>query len=325
MTIFIPVKSLLQFFIILLIGVCLSTVHSQTKYPKTNVKMELIKLSEHIYYVQGQSGVATDNEGFMSNAAIVITNKGVVVFDALGTPSLAALFIEKIKMVTNQPIVKVVVSHYHADHIYGLGVFKKLGAEIVAPNGYSDYLDLPIAQQRLQERRISLAPWVDETTLLISPDQVIDKSTSFSLGGIDFDIDYLGKAHSDGDLTLLVKQDKVLLSGDLIFEGRIPFTGNADTKHWLELLEKLDNSQLAALLPGHGSAAQDASAAIKSTLNYLKQVRSKMQFAVEEMMSFDEAYESVDWSEFENIPAFEYAHRINAFGIYLTLEAESME
>ncbi len=294
-------------------------------YPKTNVTMELQQLSKHVYYVQGKSGIATDNEGFMSNAAAIITDEGVVIFDALGTPSLAALFIKKIKAITNLPIAKVIVSHYHADHIYGLGILKKLGTEIIAPKGYSDYLDLPIAEQRLVERRKSLAPWVNETTQLITPDIIIDKKTNFSLGGIDFEINYLGKAHSDGDLTLLVVQDKVLLSGDLIFEGRIPFTGNADTKHWLELLEKLDNSQLKALLPGHGGVANEPNAAIKATLHYLQKVRSKMQFAVDEMMSFDEAYESIDWSEFKDVPAFDYAHRINAFGIYLSLEAESME
>ncbi len=125
------------------------------------------------------------------------------------------------------------------------------------------------------------------------------------LGGVDFEINSLGRAHSDGDL---------------IFDGRIPFTGSANTKHWLELLEKIDNSSLHALLPGHGAVAKNPNSAIKETLNYLKTVRSKMQFTVDEMMSFDEAYDSIDWSEFENIPAFKSAHRINVFGIYLSLE-----
>ena len=298
---------------------------STSNIPESNVDMELIKLSEHVYYVQGTSGIATENEGFISNAAAIITGEGIVVFDALGTPSLASLFIQKIREVSNQPIVKVIVSHYHADHIYGLSLFKQQGAEIIAPLGYSDYLDLPIANQRLEERRVPLAPWVDETTKILRPDTVIETKTVFTLGEIDFEINYLGRAHSDGDLTLLVKQDEVLLSGDLIFEGRIPFTGSANTKHWLELLEQIDNSSLHALLPGHGAVAKDPNSAIKQTLNYLKTVRSKMQFAVEEMMTFDEAYDSVDWSEFEDIPAFKSAHRINVFGIYLSLEEESME
>jgi len=320
--------SLLMFLITTLSSCATKDLESKSatnQIPKSNVEMTLVKLSENVYYVQGTSGVATENEGFISNAAAIITDEGIVIFDALGTPSLASLFIEKIREVSSQPIVKVIVSHYHADHIYGLSLFKEQGAEIIAPLGYSDYLDLPIADQRLEERKISLAPWVNETTKILRPDTVIETKTSFSLGGIDFEINYLGRAHSDGDLTLLIKQDKVLLSGDLIFEGRIPFTGSANTKHWLELLEQIDNSSLNALLPGHGSVASNPNLAIKETLNYLKTVRSKMQFAVDEMMSFDEAYDSVDWSEFEDIPAFKSAHRINVFGIYLSLEEESME
>jgi len=49
--------------------------------------------------------------------------------------------------------------------------------------------------------------------------------TTFTLGGVDIDVDYLGKAHSDGDLSVLVKPDNVLISGDIIFAGRVPFAG----------------------------------------------------------------------------------------------------
>lgn len=305
--------------VVMLISI-LPTIVSAVEYAPSKVEMTLEKVSEHVYYAQGKAGIATDNEGFISNAAAVITDEGIVVIDALGTPSLAVLFLEKLKAVTDKPVVKVIVTHYHADHIYGLQVFKALGASIIAPAGYADYLDAPIGQQRLEERRVSLAPWVDENTHLVSPDEVIDKNTTFTLGNITFDISYLGEAHSDGDLSVLVKEDNVLVSGDLIFEGRVPFTGSADTKHWLELLEKLDDSKLVALIPGHGAAAKDPNAAIQLTLHYLKKVRSVMGKAVEEMQPFDEAFEAADWSEFENLPAYDAAHRRNAYGVYLSVE-----
>ncbi len=295
------------------------------EYPASQVNMQLQKLSEHVYFVQGKSAVATENEGFISNAAAIITDKEIVVFDALGSPSLAALFLKKIREVSDKPITQVIVSHYHADHIYGLQVFKALGAKIIAPYGYADYLNAPIAMQRLEERRQSLAPWVNEKTYLVEPDKVIEENYSFKLGDIDLEVNYLGNAHSDGDLTLFVVQDNILLSSDLIFEGRIPFTGNSDTKHWLELINKLKDRQLTALVPGHGGVVSDPNAAIQLTQRYLTQVREKMQFAVEEMMTFDEAYDAVDWSEFENLPAFKEAHRKNAYGIFLSLERESLE
>ena len=98
-----------------------------------------IKVSPHAYYVQGGTGIATDNYGFVSNSAFVVTAEGVIVFDALGTPSLANRLLEKIREITEQPVVRVIVSHYHADHIYGLQVFEELGAKIYAAPGANEY------------------------------------------------------------------------------------------------------------------------------------------------------------------------------------------
>ncbi|HFD86675.1 MAG TPA: MBL fold metallo-hydrolase [Gammaproteobacteria bacterium] len=293
--------------------------------PPATVSMPLKKLSEHVYYVQGAAGVATDNEGFISNAAAIITSKGIVMVDALGTPSLAKKFLDQLRKVTDKPVIMAIATHYHADHIYGLQVFKAEGAEVIAPAGYQDYLDLPVSSERLEERRVSLAPWVNEDTHIVLPDRVIDKNTTLKIGDIELDLVYLGTAHSDGDLSVLVKNDDVLISGDIIFEGRVPFTGSADTAHWLEVLEKLDNTGLKALLPGHGAAAKDPAKAVKMTLSYLKTVREAMQNGVDEMLTFDEAYENADWSEFENLPAFDAAHRRNAYGVFLSLEAESLK
>ena len=297
-------------------------VTASEKHAPIGVKMELKKVSDHVYYAQGKAGIATDNEGFISNATAVITPEGIVVIDALGTPSLAWHFLQLLKKVSPKPVVKVILTHYHADHIYGLQVFKEQGTEIIAPAGYRDYLESDNAKSRLEERQFSLAPWVNENTHLLTPDKVIDNNQSFTLGGVTFSLNYLGNAHSDGDLSVLVKPDRVLITGDLIFEGRIPFTGSADTGHWLSLLKNLKHTKLTALIPGHGPAAKNPDQAIKLTRRYLLQLRVIMKNAVEELMPFDEAFNAADWSEFEKLPAYDAAHRKNAYGVYLSLEQE---
>jgi glyoxylase-like metal-dependent hydrolase (beta-lactamase superfamily II) len=287
--------------------------------------MEIKKVSEHVYYVEGIPGVATDNEGFISNAGFVVTKDCVVVFDSLGTPSLANKLVQKIKSITKLPIKKVVVSHFHADHIYGLQVFEELGAEIVAPLGAQKYMQSEAAATRLEERQFSLEPWVNEDTHLVLPDTTIEKSTAFTLGGITFTINYMGKAHSDGDLTMLVEPDKVLFSGDIIFQGRIPFVGSADSKKWLDTLTKLETTGLAALVPGHGLASKDPKNTISLTRRYLAHLRKVMGAGIEDLTSFDEVYADADWSEFKNLPAFEEGNRINAYQVYLSMEAELLE
>ena len=292
------------------------------QYPPAPVQMTLQQVSEHVYYVEGAAGTALDNEGFISNAGFVVTPAGVVVFDALGTPSLAAMLLKHIRSVTNQPIVKVISSHYHADHIYGLQVFKELGADIIAPAGANDYLNAPTAEERLEERRFSLDPWVNEKTYLVAPDVLLTDSTQFELGGMTFVITTVGGAHSDGDLTLYVEPDRVLFSGDIIFEGRVAYLGDANTKHWLDVLTQMETTKLVALIPGHGPAAENPNQAISMTRHYLAYIREAMGKAVEEMISFDEVYAATDWSEFKDLPAFEAANRRNAYQVYLSMEEE---
>lgn len=298
---------------------------SKTHYPPTSVEMQVKKVSAHVYYVEGVPGIATDNEGFISNAGFIVTNDGVVVFDALGTPSLANKLMQKIREITEQPVKKVIVSHFHADHIYGLQVFEEAGAEIIAPYGAQKYIQSETAQSRLEERQFSLEPWVNENTRLVLPDTTVTKSTQFDLGTLTFTINYMGKAHSDGDLTMLVEPDKVLFSGDIIFQERIPFVGNADSKKWLDTLTRLETEGLNALVPGHGPASTDPKNTISLTRQYLAHLRKVMGAGLEDFTPFDEVYDAADWSAFKHLPAFDAGNRINAYQVYLSMEAELLE
>ena len=108
------------------------------------------RVSPHGWFFQGQAGMASAaNRGFMSNAGFVVTDDGVVVFDALGTPVLGRAMIDAIRKITRAPIKRVIVSHYHADHVYGLEPLKEAGAEIWAYRKGEAYFTSGIAQDRL--------------------------------------------------------------------------------------------------------------------------------------------------------------------------------
>jgi len=284
-----------------------------------------VKVSKHGYFFQGEAGMASSqNKGFMSNAGFVVTNDGVVVFDALGTPALGRAIITAIRKITKQPIKRVVVSHYHADHIYGLQEFKTIGAEIWAHRKALDYMTSGQAQDRLVQRRTDLFPWVDENTKVIPADLWIDGDTTFRMGGVTFRIVYAEGAHSPEDILLFVEEDRLLFAGDLVFAGRVPFVGNADSDGWLRAMSKMIALQPQVAIPGHGPASRNVARDLALTRDYLVYLREAMGRAVRELQSFDEAYQQTDWSRFAQLPAFAEANRINAYGTFLLMEQEAL-
>lgn len=288
------------------------------------------RVSERVYYFQGASAQASaSNEGFMSNAGFVITSEGVVVFDTLGTPALGQGMIDAIRRLTDKPIRRVVVSHYHSDHFYGSQSFKAIGAEIWAHEAGKASLNSDLAQQRLTQRRGDLFPWVDEKTRLVPADRwlMFDGSGEirFEMGGVRFRLLDVGGAHSPEDVMMFVENDAVLFAGDLYFTGRVPFVGGANTKTWLRALERLTTLSPAMAIPGHGAASRNVADDLRLTRDYLTYLREQMGRAVDDLTPFDDAYQAVDWSRYAKVPAFEPANRLNARSVYLEMEGESLQ
>ncbi|HUX91957.1 MAG TPA: MBL fold metallo-hydrolase [Gallionellaceae bacterium] len=311
------------FFLVFMLGLNISSCANAAS--RVEITLKPIRVAPHSYYVQGLSGAASaENQGYMSNAGFVVTDAGVIVFDALGTPVLAQKLVAAIAKITRQPIKRVIISHYHADHIYGLQVFKALGAEIWAHAAGREYLGSEEAQLRLQQRREILKPWVDENTRLLPADKWLTEDSSFEMGGLHFALSHVGPAHSTEDLALFVQEDEVLYSGDLVFKGRVPFVGNADSRLWLQALDKLSAFKAKHLIPGHGAASSTPVEDLKLTRDYLIYVRQAMGQAVQDFVPFDEAYAHTDWTRFSKLPAFLEANRANAYNTYLLMEREAL-
>lgn len=289
-----------------------------------------VKISAHAWVFQGKAGMADDaNAGFMSNAGFVVTRDGVVVFDALGTPALGEAMVRAIRGVTRQPIRRIIVSHYHADHFYGLQAFKTVGAEIWAHEQGRAYLASDVAAQRLAQRKESLKPWVDEHTRLLPADRWLSfpggKPIAFEMGGVHFRIVDSSGAHAPDDIMLAVDEDRLLFAGDLFFTGRLPFVGDADSRVWLGALDRMLALSPAVVVPGHGDVSRDPRRDLELTRSYLTFLRKVMGDAVAELSSFDEAYARVDWSPYAGYPAFAQANRLNAYGTFLLMERESLQ
>ncbi|MBL0421603.1 MBL fold metallo-hydrolase [Ramlibacter sp. AW1] len=281
------------------------------------------QVSPSAWFVQGDAALGTPaNRNFISNAGFVVTPAGVVVIDALGSPQLARELLDEIARVTPRPVTHVVVTHYHADHIYGLQEFRKRGARIVAHRAALEYIHSDTAASRLRASRADLAPWIDERTELVVPDQWIDGPGELVVGGTRLLLQPVGPAHTPEDLVVLLASEGVLFAGDMVFRGRIPFVGQADSRQWIAALDTLLKMEPQVVVPGHGPLSTTAREDLRLTRDYLAYLRETMGKAAKEMEPFDEAYARADWSRFEHLPLFRAANRMNAYNTYLLMERQ---
>jgi glyoxylase-like metal-dependent hydrolase (beta-lactamase superfamily II) len=309
-----------------LVALLLASVSAMASAAEAEPPMQVKQVSPHSYYVQGQSALGTGtNQNFISNAGFVITPTSVVVIDALGSPRLAERLTAEIQKLTALPISDVILTHYHADHVYGLSHFKAMGARITAHATAKEYLQSDTARLRLEASRIDLAPWIDDKTQLIEADTWIAGPTSLKIGGWVFELNHVGPSHTPEDLTVYVPEEKVLFAGDLFFNGRLPFVGKANSSQWILSLDQMLKHGALAVVPGHGAVSTNPKEDIGMTRDYLKYLRTTMGQAVQDFVPFDEAYQATDWSAFEATPMFGFANRMNAYNTYLLMEEEALE
>jgi glyoxylase-like metal-dependent hydrolase (beta-lactamase superfamily II) len=295
----------------------------------TTVAMETTRVAPDTYFVQGLAALGSAaNQNFISNAGFVVGDDGVLVVDSLGSPPLARQLLALIRRVTSLPIRYVVVTHCHADHIYGLQVFRELGARIVAHAGCRDYLQSDTARLRLAASREELFPWVDETTQLVTPDLWLgeggkEQDLVLQLGAREFRVRHVGPSHTTEDLVVFDPRTGALFAGDVVFRGRIPFVGQADSRRWITAMDRVLELQPRLLLPGHGPVSHEPATDLRLTRDYLAYLRQTMGEAARNLEPFDEAYARTDWSRFAGLPLFTAANRMNAYNTYLLMEHEA--
>jgi glyoxylase-like metal-dependent hydrolase (beta-lactamase superfamily II) len=285
--------------------------------------LTLTQVSKNAYYAEGVSALGSPlNKNFISNAGVVIGPTGVVVIDALGSPTLGQQLIDEIRKLTNKPIQFVIATHYHADHIYGLQSFIDIGATVIAQESAKDYLNSDTAKLRLEASRTELAPWINAQTKLVPASKWIVEDTRLNLVGLDVDLIKMGPAHTPDDLAVFFPSEGVLFAGDLVFRGRIPYVGQADSLGWIQSLDKLLKQEAQVIVPGHGPASTSVAEDLKFTRDYLVYVRQAMSQAARDLEPFEEAYAATDWSRYAKVPLFNAANRMNAYNIYISIQNE---
>jgi glyoxylase-like metal-dependent hydrolase (beta-lactamase superfamily II) len=134
--------------LVLLLGLSVATACAQTSdtlpdyaplLPQIKAKAPTIDPKNGYVVQQLKPDVYMITEGAYE-FAFVTTGKGVVLFDA--PPSFAQHIVQAVADTTPEPIVELVYSHLHVDHIGGAGFIQKQipNLEILAEEGTADFL-----------------------------------------------------------------------------------------------------------------------------------------------------------------------------------------
>ncbi|OIO10665.1 MAG: hypothetical protein AUJ52_03650 [Elusimicrobia bacterium CG1_02_63_36] len=172
----------------------------------------------------------------VSNTAFVVLEDGVLVVDSHMKPEAATVLLREIAKVTDKPVRYLVQTHHHGDHVGGNPAFP--GAiDIIAH----------------ESTRQTLAQWNPTKARL--PNAVIrDGITLFR--GREVRIKFTGRGHTAGDLSVWLPADRILIAGDLLFNGGyIGFMKDGFVGDWIATLDALSELNPKTIVPGHGPLA----------------------------------------------------------------------
>jgi glyoxylase-like metal-dependent hydrolase (beta-lactamase superfamily II) len=280
--------------------------------------------------------VDPNNRGFNGNAGFVITDEGVVVIDALGTPRLGRRMIATIRSKTDRPIRYLIVTHAHPDHFYGAVAFADIpGIHIVSHEGTEGYVHSERIERSVAYRKAFIAEDMrvgpSGRFQAIVPDILIGGPRygwiELRVGEEVFRIYNTGTHHSHGDLVVHQKKADIAWISDLAFNGRVTFMGDGHTREMLENLDWLmrELGGVRLMVPGHGSAQTAPFPMVAKTRAYIEALRTRMAEAVEEGLDLQEAVEAADLPEWRNVRLYGLNHRLNANFVYREMEQELFE
>jgi thiosulfate/3-mercaptopyruvate sulfurtransferase len=232
-----------------------------------------------VYAVPGDTGRGSEGR---ANAGFVVTDSGVAVIDAGGSPYQAKRMLAGIRTVTRAPVRWLILTHHHPDHSFGAIVFKRLGARIIAhpdrsmlaAEGGDDAL-VASWDGVVGPRELTGFEFAD------TPDLPITHDTTLVLGGRRIDLLHPPDAHTVADLAVWLPDAGVVFAGDLVVEDGVTMVVDGSSGGARRATDRLAALRARVLVPGHGRIASDPTTELTLTRAYLDSARTATQQALD--------------------------------------------
>ena len=200
----------------------------------------------------------TTGEGYGNFGAISLSNYAVVI-DASMYPSVAREFRTYIERTTGKPVTKLILTHYHGDHVFGSQIFND--CNIISSRALAAQMRQVAASHWTREKFEEAAKMrpnsygkLDLASLEITfPTDVFDESFTLTDEGLKILVKKAG-GHTVGSAYVYFQVERVLFAGDLIFAQTFPWGGDptADPDEWIAVLKEFQQMNIEKIVPGHG-------------------------------------------------------------------------
>ncbi len=212
------------------------------------------QIADGVWLVEGSTAnFDRDNGGNILNTGFIVGEAGVLVIDSGPSRRYGEALRQAIAAVTDQPVVRVLLTHHHPDHAFGNQAFADV--PIAALAGTTELLHEQGDVMAENLYRL-VGDWMRGTEVVL-PSEALEAGV-LQLGNRRLRLLALS-GHTGADLAILDESSGVLFAGDLVFYQRAlttPGTPGLDT--WLADLDRLQALPWRQIVPGHGPLASDA-------------------------------------------------------------------
>lgn len=259
------------------------------------------------------------NSGHNNNLSFVITNDGVLVVNAGANYLLAQALHNEIKSLTDQPVKYVVLENGQGHAALGSRYWREQGVPIIAHADAARILEENAfgILERMQSYSRDKA-YLSEVVL---PDETFEDKMVIEMGGERIELLNLGPAHSPGDISVWLPDQKLVIAGDMAFHQRLlPVFEETDTAAWLESWENFAALGAEIVIPGHG-VPTDMAVVTQYTRDYLVYLRGQIQAVIDNDGDLNDAY-VVDQSPYADLDTFRELAKRNAGTVFQAMQFE---
>lgn len=279
----------------------------------------LQQIAPGVYAHPGAIAVADSvNQGDIANLGLVIGERGAAVIDSGGSVEVGRRFLAAIRGITDKPIVYVINTHEHPDHVFGNAAFANLGAEFV---GHKN-LPRALAQRGpfyLKRFRPILGDAAIDELRIVLPTLLVADETTLDLGGRMLTLHAWGPGHTDCDLTVYDSLTRTLFAGDLVFSGHLPVI-DGSLKGWIAELGALRGIPARQVVPGHGPPVEAWPEALADQERYFKTLTHDIKSALAGGRDMRQAADSAGAQERAHWRLFDVYNARNATAAYAEYE-----